>query len=132
VNAKKLALDPAALSRRERQILDILLRLGRATASDVEGQLPDSPSYSAVRAHLRILEDKGYVKHQAEGPRYVYSPAVDPKKARQSALAHLVRTYFSGSVELAVAGLLDERTARLSREELDRLAAMIERARKEK
>ncbi len=118
------------LSRRERQILDVLLRAGRATASEVQQQLPDSPGYSAVRALLRILEEKGHVRHETDGPRYVYSPAVSRAKASRSAVAHLVSTYFEGSVEQAVAGLLDGSAGRLSREELDRLARMIEQARK--
>lgn len=119
------------LSRRERQIMDVIYRMQRATAADVLEQLPDPPSYSAVRALLRVLEAKGHLRHEQEGQRYVYRPVVAPERARRSALQHLLGTFFNGSTEHAVAALLDMRDARLSPEELDRLAAMIERARKE-
>jgi predicted transcriptional regulator len=119
------------LSRRERQIMDVLYREGRATAADVLAQLPDPPGYSAVRAMLRVLEDKGHVKHEQDGPRYVYLPTVPREKARRSALRHLVRTFFDGSTEATVAALLDLSDTRISNAELQRLSKLIEQARKE-
>ncbi len=119
------------LSRRERQIMDVLFQRGRATAAEVLGALPEPPSYSAVRALLRILEAKGHVRHEADGPRYVYVPRLDPIKARQSALRHLVHTFFDGSAEKAVAALLGSEAPRMAADELDRLAALIANARKE-
>ena len=119
------------LSRRERQIMDVIYRLGHATAQEVVDNLPDPPSYSAVRGLLRILEDKGHVSHRQDGPRYVYRPTVPREKARESALKQVVRTFFQDSPEQAVAALLDLSAARLKDEELDRLAALIARARKE-
>ena len=119
------------LSRRERQILDILFRRGRATAAEVHTDLADRPSYSAVRAHLRTLEEKGHVKHEAEALRYVYSPTTQPGRARKSALRHLVATFFNGSPANAAAALLDQSATQLSGEELDHLSALIEKARKE-
>ena len=119
------------LTRRERQIMDIIYRLGRATAHEVLEHLPDAPSYSAVRALLRLLEERGHVRHVQEGPKYVYLPAVARNSARKSALAHVVRTFFDGSVEQAVATLVDSSRAKLSREELDRLADLIDKAKKE-
>ena len=119
------------LSRRERQIMDFLYQSGRATAAEVQAGLPDPPSYPAVRAMLRILEDKGHVRHQQDGPRYVYVPRVARDRAKRTALRHVVRTFFDGSREQAVAALLDDRSTQLSDDELDRLAGLIERARKE-
>jgi predicted transcriptional regulator len=119
------------LTRRERQIMDILYRLGRATAHDVLEQLPDPPSYSAVRALLRLLEERGHVRHVQEGTRYVYLPAVGRSEARRSALAHVVRTFFDGSVEAAVAALVDPARTKLSDAELDRLTALIDKTKKE-
>jgi predicted transcriptional regulator len=120
------------LSRRERQIMDLLYRDGRLTAADVQAKLPDPPSYSAVRAMLRILEEKGHIKHQQDGPRYVYVPTVTRDKAKRSALRHVVQTFFDGSAEQVVAALLEGSAAELSEEELDRLARLIEaRAKKE-
>jgi BlaI family transcriptional regulator, penicillinase repressor len=119
------------LSRRERQIMDLLFQRGRATASDVQTALPDPPSYSAVRALLRILEEKGHVSHVQDGARYVYAPRLDREKARTSALRHLVATFFDGSAEQAMAALIDTHGRRLDDDELDRMAALIERARKE-
>jgi predicted transcriptional regulator len=121
----------ASLTRRERQILDILYRRGRATAHEVLEDLADPPSYSAVRALLRLLEERGHVKHTEDGARYVYSPAVARADARRNALAHVVRTFFAGSVESAVAALVESSKAKLSREELDRLADLIDRAKKD-
>ena len=119
------------LSRRERQIMDILYERGRAAASEVLERLPDPPSYSAVRAMLRLLEEKGIVLHDREGARYIYRPAVSREKARRSALTRLVRTFFGGSTEQTVAALLESPTAKLDDEQLDRLARLIEEARKE-
>jgi predicted transcriptional regulator len=119
------------LGRRERQILEAVYRLSRATASDVQAQLPDPPSYSAVRAMLRILEAKGHLRHEADGPRYVYLPIVPRERARRSALRHVVDTFFSGSVEQAVAALIESTDAKLSPDELERLSDRIARARKQ-
>ncbi len=119
------------LTRREREIMDILYRRGRGTAHEVMGELPDPPSYSAVRALLRLLEERGHVRHVEDGPRYVYIPARTRGDARRSALAHVVRTFFAGSVEDAVAALVESSRSRLSREELDRLGEIIDRAKKE-
>ncbi len=122
--------EPAGLSRRERQVMDILYRRGRATASEIQEAMPDAPSYSAVRTTLRILEDKGHARHQEDGPRYVYRPKVTREKATQSALRHLVETFFDGSAEKAVVTLLDSSASSLSEEELNRIERMIEKARK--
>lgn len=121
----------APLSRREREILDILYRLGRATAHDVLAALPDPPSYSAVRAHLRLLEERGHAKHAEEGGRYVYSPQVPRGEARKKALSHLVSTFFGGSVEDAVLALVETSRDKLGPDELDRLSAAVARAKKE-
>src|SRR5437762_7182732 len=109
-----------SLSRRERQIMDILYRQGRASASEIHEALPDRPSYSAVRAKLRVLEEKGHVRHQEQALRYVYLPTMTRGTARRSALRHMVSTFFEGSVEEAVAALLDLSAADLSKTELDR------------
>ena len=121
----------AALSRRERQIMDVLFERGRATAAEVQTAIADPPSYSAVRALLRILEEKGHIRHEQDGPRYVYLPRLDRDKARRSALRHVVQTFFEGSAGQAMTALLDAGAGRLTAEELDRMAALIERARKE-
>jgi predicted transcriptional regulator len=118
------------LSRRERQILDILYQQGQATAADVQAALPEPPSYSAVRALLRILEEKGHVRHEQDGPRYVYRPTVARDNAKRSALHHVLQTFFDGSAEQAISALLDESSTKLSSSELDRLARLIEAARK--
>jgi predicted transcriptional regulator len=118
------------LSRRERQIMDILYHRGRATAADVLEALPSPPTYSAVRAMLRILEDKGHARHEQDGPRYVYLPTVAPGNAKRSALRHMVHTFFDGSTEQAISALLDDRASSLSDSELERLAHLIDRARK--
>jgi predicted transcriptional regulator len=118
------------LSRRERQIVDILYAQGRATAAEVQAALPDPPSYSAVRAMLRILEEKGHVAHEQDGPRYVYRPTVARDNAKRSALRHMLRTFFDGSAEQAISALLDDSSTRLSDRELDRLARMIDQARR--
>ena len=119
------------LSRRERQIMDILYQRGRAAASEIHAALPDPPSYSAVRAKLRVLEEKGHVRHEAEMLRYVYVPTMPRDNARRSALRHMISTFFDGSVEQAVAALLDLSAARLSKEDLDRISALIDEAKKE-
>lgn len=118
------------LSRRERQIMDVLHRLGQASAADIEAALPDAPSYSAVRAHLRTLEEKGHLRHETEQLRYVYFPTVNPERARKSAVRHLVETFFGGSSADAVAALIDPNSAKLKKSDLDRLAQLIEEARK--
>lgn len=118
------------LSRRERQILDILYTQGRATAAEVQGALPDPPSYSAVRAMLRILEEKGHIRHDQDGPRYIYLPTVARDSAKRSALRHMLQTFFDGSAEQAISALLDDSTAQLSDAELDRLARLINQARR--
>lgn len=118
------------LSRRERQIMDVVYRLGQATAAEVLAELPEPPSYSAVRAMLRLLEEKGHVRHEQDGPRYVYLPTVNRDKARKSAMKHLVRTFFDGSTEDAVAALL-QNDGGISDEELARLAKLIDGAKKE-
>ena len=119
------------LSRRERQIMDIIYQRSRATAAEVMEDLPDPPSYSAVRALLRVLEEKGHVRHKQDGPRYVFLPTVPRDRARQSALKQVVGTFFEDSAEQAVAALLDMTGKDMSDAELDRLAELIEEARKE-
>ena len=121
----------SVLARRERQIMDILFRRGRATAAEVMEDLPGEPSYSTVRTQLRVLEQKGYVRHEEDGVRFVYMPAVARHAARKSALRHLVDTFFDGSPEKAVAALLGGEGSKLSEDQLERIAAMIDRARKE-
>jgi predicted transcriptional regulator len=121
--------SPPSLSRRERQIMDIVYRRGRATAADVLGDLPDPPTYSAVRAALRLLEEKGQLRHEQDGQRYVYAPTVPRDRARTSALSHVVRTFFGGSAEQVVNTLVEQEN--LSPAELDRLAGIIERARRD-
>jgi predicted transcriptional regulator len=118
------------LSRRERQIMDILYRRERATAAEIHAAMPDAPTYSAVRAKLRVLEEKGHVRHEEEALRYVYLRTVRRDTARRSALRHMVATFFEGSVEDAMAALLDLSAARLKDEDLDRIARMVEEARK--
>jgi BlaI family transcriptional regulator, penicillinase repressor len=121
----------AGLSRRERQIMEILFESGKASASQVRAAMEDAPSYSAVRTLLRVLEDKGHVRHRAEGLRYVYVPTVAREKAKRTAVRHLLKTYFNGSPEQIVAALLDVSSTELTREELDRMAEMIEKAKRE-
>ncbi len=119
------------LSRRERQIMDIIYRCGHATAAEVRAEMPDPPSYSAVRAMLRVLEDKGHLRHAQDGPRYVYRATLPRGKARRTALRRVVQTFFDGSTEEAVAALLGSSASRLSDDELDRLARLIEQAKRE-
>ena len=117
------------LSRRERQIMDIVYQRGQATAAEVLEALPDPPSYSAVRALLRVLEGKGHVRHTRQGPRYVFMPTLAREKARRSALTQVVQTFFEGSAEQAVAALLDQAT--LSEADLKRISELIDKARQE-
>jgi BlaI family transcriptional regulator, penicillinase repressor len=121
----------AALTRRERQIMDILFRRGRASATEVMADLSGSPNYSTVRTQLRVLESKGHVRHEEVGPRFVYMPAVAHRTARKSALRHLVDTFYDGSIEKVVGALLGGEGARLSDEELERIAALVSKAKKE-
>jgi predicted transcriptional regulator len=123
--------SPATLTRREREIMDILYRRGRATAAEVLEDMASPPTYSAVRALLRILEDEGHIKHVQDGPRYAYLPAVARNDARKSALSHLVTTFFDGSVEQVVATLVESSRSKLSGDELERLAQLIDKAKKE-
>jgi BlaI family penicillinase repressor len=118
------------LSRRERHIMDILFRLGRATAEEVMKEMPGAPSYSTVRTQLRVLEEKGHVRHDEQGRRYVYVPSLPRSTARKSALRHVVDTFFDGSVEKVVAALLGGDAARMSEEELERIAELVRKARK--
>jgi predicted transcriptional regulator len=119
------------LTRRERQIMDILYRVGRATAGDVMAHLPGDPSYSTVRTQLRVLESKGHVRHDEEGLRYVYVPAVPRRAARKSALRHVVNTFFDGSAEKVVGALLGGEAARITEAELARIAELVDKARKD-
>lgn len=121
----------AGLSRRERQIMDVLYKRGMASAGEVREAIEDPPSYSAVRAMLRVLEQKGHVRHLAEGLKYVYAPTVNRDKAKRSAVKHLLDTFFSDSPDQVVAALLDVSSRRLTREELDRMAERIEKAKRE-
>jgi predicted transcriptional regulator len=120
-----------SLSRRERQIMDVLYKLGRATVAQVLAELPGKLNYSTVRAQLRVLEEKGHVRHEEDGPRYVYFPAVPRDVARRSAFRHLVDTFFGGSAERAAAALLGGEVSQLSKDELDRLQQMIAKHKKE-
>jgi BlaI family transcriptional regulator, penicillinase repressor len=121
--------QPLTLSRRERQVMDILHRCGEATVAEIMAELPDPPTYSAVRSIVRILAEKGRIRHREDGPRYVYSPAVDADAVRETALSHLVDTYFGGSPEQAVTALLRSRDLGLADDEVATLRAAIERAR---
>jgi len=122
---------PTPLARRERQIMDVLYKLERATVGEVVAAFPDQPHYSTVRAQLRVLEEKGHVRHEEHGLRYVYFPAVPRDVARRSALRHLVETFFDGSTEKVVAALLGGEVSRISPEEMDRLARLIAKSGKE-
>ena len=117
------------LSARERQIMDVLFQRGAATAAEVREGMADAPSYSAVRTQLRILEDKGHVTHEQDGPRYVYRPTLTKERAKRSALNHLVDTFFNGSAGQAMAALLDDSNTELSERDLDRLEDLILQAR---
>jgi len=120
------------LSRRERQIMDILYRIGRATVSEVMAELPVAPNYSTVRTQLRVLETKGHVRHEEHGLRYVYIPTTPRHSVRQSALKHLMETFFEGSAEKMLSTLLGNEGTKLSNEDLDRLADLIAKARRER
>ena len=121
----------SGLSRRERQIMDILYQRGKVSAAEVRESMPDAPSYSAVRAMLRVLEEKGHIKHQAEGLKYVYVPVVARDKAKRSAVKHLLDTFFADSPAQIVAALLDVSATKLSREDLDRMSEMIDKVKRE-
>jgi len=121
---------PQILSRRERQIMDVLYRRESATAAEVMENLPDAPGYSAVRALLRILEQKGHIRHEERAGKYVFMPTMRRDQAKRSALRHLVQTFFDGSAEDAVAALLDTKSSKLTEQELDRLQTLIDKARK--
>jgi predicted transcriptional regulator len=123
--------DTTQLSRRERQIMELVYEHGRVTAAQVRERMPEPPSYSAVRAMLRILEDKGHLRHEQDGPRYVFLPTVPRAEASETALRRLVRTFFGGSPEGAMAALLDLESDRLDEEALERIAERIDEARKE-
>ena len=116
------------LTRRERQIMDVLFTAGRATGQEIQQRLADSPSYSTVRTILRVLERKGFVRHKEEGLRYVYQPVVAREVARKSALQRVLQTFFDGSAQKAAAALLDPKAFRLTHSELDELTALIEKA----
>jgi len=123
-----MAAEPGAnLGKRERQLMEIVYRLGRATVSEVRGELADPPSYSSVRAMLRYLEAKGHLRHEEDGPRFVYLPTARKQDVRRSALANVVRTFFDGSTSTAMAALLEAKP--ISREEYDRLSRLLEQAR---
>jgi predicted transcriptional regulator len=122
---------PQDLGRRERQILETVYRLGRATVSQVRTELPDPPSYSAVRGMLNLLEEKGHLRHEQDGLRYVYLPVVEATKASRSALAHVVRTFFGGSPAEAATALFELPDRKLSRDELEQLSRMIRQAMRE-
>lgn len=117
---------PENLSRRERQIMDVVYRLGAASAASVREAMPDPPSYSAVRAQLTILEEKGYLKHEKRARKYIYSPTVAPSRAKRSALRNLLATFFDNSAENLVAALLDPKDQKLSDEEIERIHRLIE------
>jgi len=118
------------LSRRERQIMDAVYRLGEASAAEVARALPDQPAYNAVRVTLGILEKKGFLRHRQDGPRYVYFPTIAREKAKHSAMKHVLRTFFQGSPSAAILALLGGEAAKLSRKDLDEIAAAIAQARK--
>ena len=126
-----MVLPQAKLPRREREIMDALYQSGEATVNEVIERMPDPPSYSAVRATLRVLEDKGLVKHKQDGPRYVYLPAIPTSKAGFAALKHLVQTFFDGSAEQALVALVQMSDADLTPTELERLSDRIGKAKKE-
>jgi predicted transcriptional regulator len=122
----------AHLSRRERQIMDVLYKAGRATAAEVQAGMPEAPGYSAVRAMLRILEEKGHIRHEQDGARYVFIPIVKRDRAKKSALQHVVDTFFEGSAAQVMAALLDTSARELDEEELARLRKLIDAAAKGK
>jgi BlaI family transcriptional regulator, penicillinase repressor len=119
------------LSRRERQMMDILYQRSRATAAEIHERMADPPSYSAVRAKLKVLEDKGHIRHEVQATRYIYTPVVARDRAKESALRHLLSTFFDNSAEQAVTALLELKPGGLSRDKLDKLSALIDQAKKE-
>lgn len=123
--------SPALLTKRERQIMDVLYRLGRATAAEIMEAVPVAPGYSTVRTQLRVLETKGHVRHEEQGLRYIYMPTVPRHSARKSALKHLVDTFFDGSSAKAVAALLGGEAARVTDDDLERIAQLVRAARSE-
>ena len=125
----KKSRDTDKLGSRERQIMDIIYRRGRATAAEVQADLPDPPTNSAVRGMLRLLEEKGHLHHESDGPRYIYLPTADPSRVSRSAMRHLVRTFFDNSASSAVAAMLGMYESRLKDSDLDRLESLIEQAR---
>jgi predicted transcriptional regulator len=120
------------LSRRERQIMDVLYKLERATVAEVLDRMPGEPHYSTVRAQLRVLEEKGHIRHEEDGLRYVYIPAIPRDVARRSAMRHLIDTFFEGSTEQAVAALLGGEASKITADEMERLCRLVARSRKEK
>jgi predicted transcriptional regulator len=132
MSVRKQPPNLAELGRRERQIMDVVIRRGRATAAEIQEDLPDPPSNSSVRGMLRLLESKGYLRHEWDGPRYIYVPTADPNRIRNSAVKHLLSTFFSNSMESAVAAMLGATSGKLSDEELERLAKLIDDARRKK
>ena len=125
-----MAKSLANLGRRERQIMDIVVRRPRSSVADVLAELPDPPTYSAVRGMLRLLEDKGYVRHEWDGPRFVYVATADPVQLKAAAVSHLVETFFDNSMESAMVALLDHSERKLTRDELDRLSKLIDKAKR--
>jgi predicted transcriptional regulator len=118
-------------SRREREIMDALYKLGKATAAQIQAEIKDPPTYTAIRTHLTILEKKGHLRHKSDGPRYVYEPRVAREKMAQKAVKSVMQTFFDNSVEGVVAALLNQEDLKLSREELDRLSKLIDKAKEE-
>jgi predicted transcriptional regulator len=119
------------LSRRERQIMDVLYRLGKASAAEIHAAVPNPPSYTAIRTHLTLLEQKNHVTHKMEGPRYIYSPVVSREDMAEEAMDGVIRTFFKNSVDLVITALMKRRQAKLSKEQIERLEQLIEQARKE-
>lgn len=132
MSMRKQAASLEKLGRRERQIMNVVIRRERATAAEILEDLPDPPSYSAVRGMLRLLESKGFLRHEWDGPRYVYLPTADPVRVRENAVQHLLSTFFSGSMESAVAAMLGASEKSLTDEELKRMARLIEDARRKR
>lgn len=122
---------PPTLSRREREVMDVLYRMGEATVAEVMEQMTDPPTYSAVRSILRVLEEKEHIQHREDGPRYIYAPAVERDRARRAALDHLVDTFFDGSAQQALAALLSRNDLELPEAQVRRLARAIDQARQE-
>ncbi len=130
MSAREVAQNPS-LAKRERTIMDALYKLGKASAAEILSNLPGQPNYSTVRAQLRVLEEKGHVRHEEDGVRYLYFPTVERDRAKHSALRHLVDTFFEGSAEKVMAALLGSGESRLSHEEIRRLSSLVKKAKKE-